>query len=217
MSTTSRPPATAAAVFAAMRACSHHTPAGRAQKGADASFRTAHPSCCTDCRRAESAEVSCDRGQSQPTISDAEPGEPPASSGSGWGRTGPSTRSSSAGFAPTDDANLRMRGGREVILAAIPLRNNEALHPPRRAAATQAPLQAGPPGASRQARNVGGFTHAHCVRPPSALPRAVQLSTRAEACISVLIEGPIGPCSRNAFSLRGRDRWDSDGRDDSSK
>jgi len=38
------------------------------------------------------AEVGCDRGQSQPTISDAEPGEPPASSGSGWGRTGPSTR-----------------------------------------------------------------------------------------------------------------------------
>ncbi len=39
----------------------------------------------------EGAEVSCDRGQSQPTISDAEPGELPASSGSGWGRTGPST------------------------------------------------------------------------------------------------------------------------------
>ena len=39
----------------------------------------------------EGAEVSCDRGQSQPTFSDAEPGEPPASSGSGWGRTGPST------------------------------------------------------------------------------------------------------------------------------
>ena len=104
MSTTSRPPASAAAVYAAMRPCRHDTPACPAPKDADAPASTVRPSERAD-HRSEArrssiernndsggAEVSCDRGQSQPTFSDAEPGEPPASSGSGWGRTGPSTR-----------------------------------------------------------------------------------------------------------------------------
>ena len=176
-------------------------------------------------RAQKNAEVDCDRGESQPTFSGAEPGEPTAPSGSGWGRTGPSTRSRSddaserklisdvrrtalvGNTADCNDCNRdRWPGG---CLSALPPSDMDAAYPAPATCATRVrnvlPEQLTPRNRRMSRANAWVIPPSgrRYVRPAGSRGRH-GLSTRVGACISVTLE-PLRTGREKAVSGHGCD------------